>query len=114
VVDAGSRLRQGATYVNLNRPGLGEFTAGGAMVAERTDYYIPKADVDYETWDLLLKRLQRQQSRLPAMPPPPEETSTEGPHAERRAGASNDTRARRPRSGRSGSDSGASRRTRGH
>ena len=53
VVPVGSRLRQGATYLDLNDPQRRPFTAMGAMVAVEDNYYVPKDDIDYTLWNRL-------------------------------------------------------------
>jgi hypothetical protein len=58
VLEEGSPLRQGATYVDLNASARGEFTASGNMVAIPGSALVPKAAVDYEAWNLLLERLE--------------------------------------------------------
>lgn len=50
----GSRLEQGATYIDLRDPQLHEFTATGDMVAGRDNWYVPKDAVDYELWNRLV------------------------------------------------------------
>jgi hypothetical protein len=50
VLDPGTRLRQGATYLELGR---GEFTATGEMSVEPGQYVVPKDRVHYETWNRL-------------------------------------------------------------
>jgi hypothetical protein len=54
VVPVGSRLRQGATYLDLNDPQRRPFTAMGGMVADETNYYVPKDDIDYTLWNRLI------------------------------------------------------------
>jgi hypothetical protein len=51
VVEAGARLRQGATYLDLER---GAFTATGEMSARSDQYLVPKDRVHYETWNRLV------------------------------------------------------------
>ena len=50
----GPRLQQGATYVDLNDLDRGEFKARGDMEADRTTRYVPKTEVDYQLWNLLI------------------------------------------------------------
>jgi hypothetical protein len=50
----GMRLQQGATYVDLNHPERGVFTATGEMGAEPNDAYVPKSEVPYDLWPRLL------------------------------------------------------------
>ena len=62
VVSEGSRLKQGATYVDIASAGK-EFSANGDMRAGRGSLLVPKAAVDYEAWNLLLDHLARARSR---------------------------------------------------
>jgi len=54
VIAEGSRLQQGATYVDLTVDPLHEFTAAGGMSAENGHAYAPKDRVPYEIWNRLL------------------------------------------------------------
>jgi hypothetical protein len=54
VVAEGSRLQQGATYVDLTADPRQEFTASGDMSAEGGHAYAPKDRVPYEIWNRLL------------------------------------------------------------
>ena len=54
VLPEGARLQQGATYVDLNDLDRGEFTATGDMQAGRDNYYVPKDEVHYTMWNLLI------------------------------------------------------------
>ncbi len=54
VLPVGARLQQGATYVDLNDIERGELTATGDMVAGPQNYYVPKDEVDYQTWNRLI------------------------------------------------------------
>jgi hypothetical protein len=54
VMPEGSRLEQGATYVDLHDPDRREFTATGGMLAGPTNLYVPKSDVDYVLWNRLI------------------------------------------------------------
>ena len=53
VLPVGSRLRQGATYLDLNDPQRQPFTAMGAMIAGENNYYVPKDNIDYTLWNRL-------------------------------------------------------------
>lgn len=53
VLPVGSRLRQGATYLDLGDPRRRSFTAMGGMVAGEDNYYVPKDDIDYTLWNRL-------------------------------------------------------------
>jgi hypothetical protein len=48
VLEPGTRLEQGGTYVDLNRLGDGPFKALGGHEATERDRYIAKRDTDYE------------------------------------------------------------------
>lgn len=54
VLDEGQRLAQGATYIDLRHPEHGEFQAMGYMVAGPNHWYVPKSEVDFSLWNLLL------------------------------------------------------------
>jgi hypothetical protein len=50
----GSRLEQGATYIDLHDPERRQFKATGDMQATREHWYVPKDAVDYELWNRLV------------------------------------------------------------
>ena len=54
VVPAGSRLEQGATYIDLAVDSPAEFTATGDMEAGRQQCYVSKRDVHFELWNRLI------------------------------------------------------------
>ena len=54
VLAQGTRLQQGATYVNLADDEPQEFTATGNVTAEAGDAYAPKDRVPYEVWNRLI------------------------------------------------------------
>ena len=54
VLPAGSRLEQGATYIDLNDPQRREFTATGEMSAGPNNYFVPKTEVHYQLWNKLI------------------------------------------------------------
>jgi len=54
VLPVGSRLKQGAVYVDLNDPQARELRATGDMEAGPQHYYVPKDEVDHFTWNRLL------------------------------------------------------------
>jgi hypothetical protein len=54
ILPTGSRLEQGATYVNLRDLDGGEFKAMGYQEAERGHWYVPKDAVPYELWNRLI------------------------------------------------------------
>ncbi len=54
VLAPGSRLEQGATYVDLRADDCHEFKALGGMEAGRDNWYVPKDQVDYQLWNRLI------------------------------------------------------------
>lgn len=54
VLPAGARLEQGATYLDLHRPGAHEFTARGDESAGPQNWYVLKSSVGYPVWNRLL------------------------------------------------------------
>ncbi|GAB4375443.1 MAG: hypothetical protein Kow00121_21210 [Elainellaceae cyanobacterium] len=54
VLKPGTRLEQGATYVNLNDPNRQEFKAMGNMEADQNDLVVPKSEVGYMIWNRLI------------------------------------------------------------
>jgi hypothetical protein len=54
LVAVGSRLQQGATYVNLAGDSRQEFTATAEIIAASGDAYAPKDRVPYEIWNRLI------------------------------------------------------------
>jgi len=56
VLVPGTRLEQGSTYVDMRSSEPAEFTATADMVAQRTNWYVPKSDVPYELWNRLSAR----------------------------------------------------------
>jgi hypothetical protein len=54
VLTEGTRLQQGATYVDLSTQPRVEFTATGNMRAEPDRAYAPKDRVPYEVWNRLI------------------------------------------------------------
>ena len=53
VLPLGTRLEQGATYIDLRDPHRREFTATGDMEAGPDNWYVPKDSVDYQLWNRL-------------------------------------------------------------
>jgi len=53
VLPTGSRLEQGATYIDLAQPNPREFTAMGDMTAGPGNRYVPKTEVGYVLWNRL-------------------------------------------------------------
>jgi hypothetical protein len=54
VLPEGTRLQQGATYIDLNQQPPQEFTARGDVAAERGNAFVPKDRVPYEIWNRLI------------------------------------------------------------
>jgi hypothetical protein len=54
VLEPGTRLEQGGTYVDLNRLNEGPFKAIGGHEATQNDRYVAKRDTDYELWNRLV------------------------------------------------------------
>jgi hypothetical protein len=54
VLPAGTRLLQGATYIDLRTPDRREFKATGDMEAGPGNWMVPKSEVDYQTWNKLI------------------------------------------------------------
>jgi hypothetical protein len=54
ILPAGSRLEQGATYVDLRATECQEFRARGDMEAGPQNWYVPKDQVDYQLWNRLI------------------------------------------------------------
>jgi hypothetical protein len=64
VVSEGTRLEQGATYIDLRDENGREFTATAEMIAGPDNLYVPKSEVHYVLWNRLRgvndpKRLDR-------------------------------------------------------
>ena len=53
VLEAGARLQQGATYLDLTDPVRAEFKATGDLVAPPNRAYVPKDKVPYQIWNRL-------------------------------------------------------------
>lgn len=54
ILPEGTRLQQGATYVDLADGNREEFTAMGGMTAEANHVYVPKDEVPYPLWNRLI------------------------------------------------------------
>lgn len=54
VLEPGTRLEQGGTYIDLNRLSEGPFQALGGDEATEHDRYVAKRDTDYELWNRLV------------------------------------------------------------
>ena len=53
IVPLGSRLEQGAKYLDLSHLEQDEFTATGGMVADEGHYYVAKKATGYVLWNRL-------------------------------------------------------------
>jgi hypothetical protein len=53
VLPAGTRLEQGAKYIDLRHLEQGEFVATSDMIAGVDTYYVPKKETDYVLWNRL-------------------------------------------------------------
>ena len=53
IVPLGSRLEQGAKYIDLQHLEQGEFVATASMVSDEDHYYVPKKETDYLLWNRL-------------------------------------------------------------
>lgn len=54
ILPVGSRLQQGATYLDLAADRPEEFKTTGGLTAEPGHYYVPKDRVPYEIWNRLI------------------------------------------------------------
>jgi hypothetical protein len=54
ILPRGSRLEQGATYIDLRDPEPREFMATGDIQAGPGNWYVPKSAVDYQLWNRLI------------------------------------------------------------
>jgi hypothetical protein len=53
ILVAGSRLEQGASYLDLHSPERGPFRAMGYQTAGPQNWYVPHSEVDHELWNRL-------------------------------------------------------------
>ncbi len=53
ILPADTRLAQGATYLDLNNPEKGEYSAVGNETVGEKDYIVPKTEVGYPLWNRL-------------------------------------------------------------
>ncbi|HEY9763346.1 MAG TPA: hypothetical protein V6D07_12525 [Trichocoleus sp.] len=53
ILPAGTRLKQGATYINLLDPLREEFTGMANQSADEGDYIVPKSQMPYDLWNRL-------------------------------------------------------------
>jgi len=54
IVPPGERLKQGATYFDLHNPQRGEIQATANIEAGPDNWYVPKSEVNYELWNILI------------------------------------------------------------
>lgn len=57
VLEAGTRLEAGATYLDLRQPEKGEFTGMNNRTAGPDDWIVPKSQTDYELWNRLCNNI---------------------------------------------------------
>jgi hypothetical protein len=65
ILPVGSRLEQGATYIDIHNLDLSEFTATGDMQVGLNNWVVAKKDVPYELWNRLLEVEPAERSRTP-------------------------------------------------
>src|SRR5689334_1272078 len=53
VLDTGTRLQEGATYIDLRHPERGVINGMNNLEAGPDNAYVMKTEVDYELWNLL-------------------------------------------------------------
>ena len=53
ILPGGTRLDQGATYLDLMNPDKGEYSAVGNETVGEKDYIVPKSEVGYPLWNRL-------------------------------------------------------------
>lgn len=53
VLKPGTRLEQGAKYINLKDPARQEFVGMASDAVDEGDYIVPKAQVGYDLWNRL-------------------------------------------------------------
>ena len=58
IVSVGTKLKQGAIYLDLRSPAPVPFTATGEKIAQDVNYFTPKADVPYEIWNRLVEKFE--------------------------------------------------------
>lgn len=57
IVPLGTKLKQGAVYLDMRIPAPVPFTATADIKATELNYYAPKAEIPYELWDRLVEAL---------------------------------------------------------
>lgn len=53
IIPTGTRLEEGAEYIDLNHLERGAFTADASMIARPENYYVSKKETDYVLWNRL-------------------------------------------------------------
>ena len=53
ILPPGTRLQQGATYIDIHAPSARPFKARGDQEAQEYNWYVPKSEVDYVLWNKL-------------------------------------------------------------
>ena len=66
VIEPGTQLEQGGTYLDLNQVEKGPFRALGGHAASRTERLIAKRETDYLIWNRLVGRDAEPQVERPA------------------------------------------------
>ncbi len=66
VLQVGTRLEQGHTYLDLNDLGRGPFKAIGGQEAGPRNRYVAKRDTDYELWNRLVGQGREPEIERPA------------------------------------------------
>lgn len=54
VLPAGTRLEEGATYIDLKNAGRREFTASADMTVTAANWIVPKKEVPFQLWNKLI------------------------------------------------------------
>ena len=57
IIPVGTKLKQGAVYLDMRIPAPVPFTATADSGATELNYYTPKAEIPYELWDRLVEAL---------------------------------------------------------
>ena len=57
IVPVGTKLKQGAVYLDMRIPSPVPFTATANITATEMNYYAPKAEIPYELWNRLVATL---------------------------------------------------------
>ena len=68
VLEAGTALEQGGTYLDLNDLARGPFKAIGGQAAGPGNRYVAKRDTDYELWNRLAGQHREPDVERPATP----------------------------------------------